>query len=191
VRARRNRGRGGRIAGANPIAGAFAALLALLLAAGCWVGPDFYAAADLRPALAPGDYRIEGELREGRPFDFRAETASDGSTRILPLSETGEPARAGFAAIDGSGRHFAAWFIEPDRSGVGLRNYALLGRMRDGSYRVLGPGCERDRAAAAGAEVIANGAVCRFASRAELEAGLRRVIPQLAAGIRIVPLGRR
>jgi hypothetical protein len=187
-----------------------ATLALLLLLPGCWFGGDFYAASDLRPALAPGRYRVvpitprPGE--EDQAKIFVVSIRGDGFTALTPLEpdereDRSETAVAGFVPVDDANTAFAAWFERPPggaetQSGVvgspDLRPYALLRRDPDGSYRFLilscpGPTEAAARAAGARPSELAPG-LCIFPDRASLEAGLRNVPADFDDGLRFVPV---
>lgn len=164
-------------------------LFALVPLAGCWMGGHFYTAAESRPAIAPGVYRVSGG--DPRRGPVRVSLRPDGLTRIAAVDGKEAPSVMGFAPLDGSGRRFVMWQQEEDAGseadGVA---YGLIER-QGRSYLLLLPVCERSRAVAvaAGATVSAEPKVtiCLFPDRAKLEAALRAVKPDQGERVRLTP----
>ena len=119
------------------------ALALLLLLPGCWFGGDFYAASDLRPALAPGRYRVEpltprpGDEDQGQMSAWFVMAAlglfqTDGGTRVDPIYEIGSPMFEK-AVIDlgqqfGRGKTFTIEAKNTSRRNVYVRNATLNGQ---------------------------------------------------------------
>lgn len=156
---------------------ALSAALAALLLSGCWEGESLHAAADARPAIAPGLYRTVSENGEVSPSVLRISALPDGMTRVQAVpGGANDFLTIGFAPLDPEGRAFAAWTVpEGVERGNGI-TYGLLRRGDAGSYVYIVPMCDRTLAivAAAGASPGGRDALaCRFTSRAGVEAALR------------------
>jgi hypothetical protein len=174
---------------------------ALLLLSGCWIGDNFYQISESRPVLSVGDYRLKGD-RAGMVDSgtVRVSHQPDGTTRFVPVSEDGttddgDAFVLGLAPLDGGSALAVTWVIamEGQPTGPDMRLYGVLRRNGDGSHGLFFPTCEGEGLAAArtaGAEVIegSDRPACRFHSRAELEAGLRAMAPDLGGGFRLTPL---
>ena len=162
--------------------------LAASLLGGCWVSGDFYAASDLRQPISPGTYRWGWPDGAG-PRIVQVSHGRDGFTVLSFAGEDGRAGRIGLTPLDAEERAFAAWAVRENDDGPPTAQiYGLLGRMDDGSYRIIGPNCEKDRWAAGGAEIEHVG-LCRFRSRETLPAGLRRLVPRLRDGISLTRIG--
>ncbi|HYI47205.1 MAG TPA: hypothetical protein VEX35_01960 [Allosphingosinicella sp.] len=154
------------------------AFAAALLLAGCWEGESLHSAADARPAIEPGLYRTVSETGEVSPSVLRISTQADGMTRFqaVPGGEN-EWMTIGFAPLDPEGRAFAAWTVPGGIiEGGSAVTYGLLRRGGDGSYVYIVPMCDRSAAiagAAGGGLEGRDAPVCRFTSRASIEAALR------------------
>lgn len=155
------------------------AALALVASGGCWIGSDFYSAAEVQAPIAPGIYRT---ARAGSPADhgaYRVSVRDDGYTLLKRLDGQDEGV-AGFAPLPGRDGTFVAWFQEsgPRKWEPGSMPYGLI--ERSGREFVISfPVCSETRllAEAAGAVFLPDKKVplCRFADRSSLEAGLRRI----------------
>jgi hypothetical protein len=151
----------------------------MLLLSGCWMGDRLYSAADARPALPPGSYRIVGG--EGESAIARVSIMANGMTRIQgPHDE----AIFGFVPLDGEGRAFVQWDDDSERApGADVSQvYYLVEHGPGDEYVFYFPMCEneeREIALAAGAAVVTepNVTICRFSTRASLEGALRRLRP--------------
>ena len=156
-----------------------AALLAFLLV-GCWVGGDFYTAADLRQPIPPGTYRLSFDAAD--PSTLRIWNGADGYTHSTVEGERVRPGRTGFAPLDAEGRLFAAWAVQESDREVAPTSYVLFGRMDDGNFAIVFPRCDGVGGYPAGADTEWARGVCRFSTRAALEDALRSLAPRLAQG---------
>jgi len=162
---------------------ALALALCLLLAA-CWGGERLYAAAESRPAIAPGDYRMNAEAAGAADALVRVSLLPDGMTLITPLGEEGdEPDEGdaitlGFAPLGTSGDRFVVWVTSIGGEGFsgGAQIYALMLAERTG-FRLLLPRCQETRSwlPSFGVSVTPEvDSLCQLPDRARLEAALTR-----------------
>lgn len=168
-------------------------LLALLLLAGCWAGPPFYAASDAVTALAPGMYAMispsDGESDIER---VRVSIRPDGMTLIQAEEE--RPSVVGFVPLAGRGRRYVGW-AENDEPAAAEEEHAYwLLEARRGEFLLHMPLCKEEAAriaTAAGAEISdePKSPVCRFSDRRGLERALRRLRPADEDAVRLIPLG--
>lgn len=156
------------------------ALLAALLLAGCWIGDDFYTAADLRQPIPPGTYRLSGPPDgPGLPLTLRIWNGEDGYTHSVFEERPEDVGRVGFAPLDAEGRMFAAWAVREEGRPREPQAYVLFARKGNGSFAVLTPRCDGRGGYPAGAEVRTIPGACRFSTRPALEAALRGLAPRL------------
>jgi len=160
------------------------ALSLCLLLAGCWGGAGFYAATESRPAIAPGEYRMNAEAAGAADALVRVSIRPDGTTLITPLGEEGnEPddgdaITLGLTPLGTSNDRFVAWVTSIGGEGFrgGAQVYALLLRQPTG-FRLLLPRCAETRSwvPSFGVSIPADAdPVCEFPDRARLEAALTR-----------------
>lgn len=164
------------------------ALLAVLLLSGCWTGGPFYQPSDAVQPLAAGVYHASGidpVSRAPEEGPMRIWVGADGLTRLgdSDVGEEADPALiGGFAPLGDGPDRFVMWITHWDgRDLTGERTgYGVLTREADGAWRLRIPGCTGAMTAMAeGAEVARTEegvTVCRFASRDQLVAALRRFL---------------
>lgn len=166
------------------------ACLAILLLAlsGCWTGGPFYQPSEAVQPLAAGVYLASGidpvsHAAEEGPM--RIEVGADGLTRFLDpdQAEADNPMLiAGFAPLGDGPDRFVMWITRwDDRELSGERTgYGTLTRETDGAWHLRIPGCAGTMIAMAQGAVMDRTeegiAVCRFASRDQLVAALRRFL---------------
>jgi hypothetical protein len=172
----------GRRAGARSLV-----FLLLLPLAACWEGDRFYALAEARPALPAGTYRLVPPDRSP-PETIRVAILPNGMTSLDDDKHSGIV--AGFAPLGGS--YFVMWLQNQESD---HDTPYMLFQSEDGHYRLTLPACTetRDIALAAGAQVVVDPKVttCRFATRAQLEDGLRRLEVRKLDAAELIPVGRR
>jgi hypothetical protein len=158
--------------------------LACLLLLGCLAGGPFYTVSDARPAIAPGDYRLTGQVPQGGPEILRVSRLPDGRTRFVPPDRPEEPLDAGFTPLDDEGRFFIAWSTPRPSAETGTQSYALAARESRGAWRFYLGFCEGldDIARSVGARVVPEGrtTACLFPERAGFERFMRRAIARRA-----------
>jgi hypothetical protein len=169
------------------LAGARRAILLLVLPlAACWEGDNFYAIAETRPALPAGTYRFVPPGNSA-PETLKVSILPNGMTSLVDDKQSGSI--AGFAPLGGS--YFVMWLQDAERS---HDTPYMLFQSENGHYRVILPVCTetRDIAVAAGAQVITDPKIttCRFATRAQLEDGLRRLESRNLEAAELIAMSR-
>lgn len=167
-------------------------LLAFMLAA-CWTGPAFYAASESERAVPAGIYELRGP---SGPLDDRIVQVThlpDGFTQLAPVSDPSESTTVGLVPLPGARGVFVIWFaaVDGDLLPEGQTFYGLLGSEEDGGFGIYFPTCAEHEEVPAGAERVPDKfPQCRFADRASLEEALRRHVPRIGEGGRLVHVRR-
>ena len=168
-------------------------LLAMLLLAGCWTGPPFYAASDAVTALPPGIYTmISPSDGESDIEKVRVSIRADGMTLIQAEEE--RPSVVGLVPLGASGRRYVGWAENDDPAAADEEHAYWLLEARRGEFLLHMPLCKDEAAriaTAAGADVSdePKSPVCRFPDRRSLERALRRLRPSDEDAVRLIPLG--
>lgn len=169
-------------------------LLLFILVAGCWTGRPFYAVSESRGVIVEGVYELlvpDAEQDEG---PVRVTLLPNGLTGIAPVSDPSDSMTVGLAPLPGADNVYVLWVVAMEGAQVPEDGtaYGLLAAEADGSYRTHFPTCGEGEELPPGAERrLGKFAECRFADRASLENALRRRLPRLPEGARLVPVRRQ
>lgn len=169
------------------------AAAAAFLLSGCWFGDNFYRNVRPSPAIAPGAYMLQSPDRP-EPQRVSVTIGRDGMTTVTPQDDPEEIVIAGFAPLSNSGGAFVAWQTRIGSEPVigNERAYGVAARRPGGEFHLFVPMCgeTRELALSLGARIEGDSdlPLCRFPNRASLERALRRLIPRLGEGYRLVPV---